>query len=403
MNYIIKPSLQQIALVKITAALWNQHDITDMVNFHIQSPNTELKERWPQMEQEVSGKVSQLPLPNLLKEKAEGFVRLIGFQILNCIEYHKRCLDICYVPDEFYFTSQGTIDEKKTAEMFIKDESIDIITRYKLACIYCLEDDILELWNKIPGSRRTAFCSELVPTHWFRERVSVWFNASQHDLVAFWTHNIKRKEAECHKVARRNSLYQDAFKYAARAGNSVATEYFLQKLTCVEKRESLISVARSVVNIRLYRDEYYMQKYLCDILFILLRQIDEEQQIEIFKNNPYVLEYFLDWPRQIFFMDIVSRMWNFITKELYDCLLFRIFEKKRDGYKDFNYQELLEEFWLQSPEDLKKYVLNALKNSRLNVHRSLYDEKHFLIALLLIRNLDSRKLIDQEFFNKNYT
>lgn len=52
------------------------------------------------------------------------------------MEYHDRNSYLgINLPDELRWTPQGTVDKKKTAEALIKDESLDITRRYKLACI----------------------------------------------------------------------------------------------------------------------------------------------------------------------------------------------------------------------------------------------------------------------------
>lgn len=87
--------------------------------------------------------------------------------------------------------------------------------------------------------------------------------------------------------------------------------------------------------------------------------MDEEQQMEVFKNFPcQILICFLDFPWQIFFMETASHMWDFFPKNIYGVLLGRIIEKVTYGYKDFNYPKLFVENWQQSPNTHKRFVLN---------------------------------------------
>lgn len=81
MNYILKPSLEHIALVKVVVTFWNQDDIRDlMAKFCIPFCSAELKDEWPKIEDRVKEKVIQLPLPALLRDKTLGFIKPIGLK-----------------------------------------------------------------------------------------------------------------------------------------------------------------------------------------------------------------------------------------------------------------------------------------------------------------------------------
>lgn len=73
------------------------------------------------------------------------------------MKHHGDTFSYINLPHEFHWTPQGIIDEKKTAKLLIKDDSIDITTLYKMSCVYCLEDDIPKLWNKVPEDRKKIF------------------------------------------------------------------------------------------------------------------------------------------------------------------------------------------------------------------------------------------------------
>lgn len=379
MNYILKPSLEHIALVKLATTLWNPHDIRDlMTKFCIPLHNSELRKKWQKIEDIILEKVSQLPLPELLKKKTLDFIRHIGFQILNWVEYHRDKFGFNIgIPDEFYWLPRGAVDKKKMAEVLIRDEDIDITTRYKLACNYCLEKNIPELWDRIPEDRKMFFYNEEDPLY-----------VLQHDLVLLWTYDLKGELTKVRNMFeiisnRRCSPYQYAFECAASVGNGVATEYFLQRMNSVERKESLVATTASVATGRFeYHHAEYLKEYYSDILCVLLSHMDNSQQEELFKNFTYhVLKCFLDWPRQIFFMETASCMWSFLSGEIYEALMRKIIDKLKQGYKDFNYQKLFGEMWQQSPDVLKKYVLDG------------YTIDYFILVLFKIRDEINIKLV----------
>ncbi|XP_067130146.1 uncharacterized protein [Centruroides vittatus] len=383
MNYTLTPQLKHIALVKIATTLWNQDDIRAlMAKFYFPLLDSEIREKWQEIEDKVIERVSQLSQPEPLKKEILGFIKPIGLQILKWIEYHRNFLTGSYVKknlSRLFWTRQGTVDKKKTAEALIKNESIDITSCYRLACIYCLEGDVRELWDSMPERKKTAFYNDGHPSF-----------SQEHVLVMFWTYDIKGEVARLNDLIKKikgneMSPYQFAFEYAAIGGNKAATEYFLQKLTPREREESLVRYAGYVAHRRnsARKRSDFPKEFYADVLCFLLSQMDEEQQTEVFESYPYkVLKCFLDWPWQSLFMEIASRMWDFLPEDDYDCLLRAIIYKVIDGYKDCNYQNLFGEFWQQSPNAHKRYVIDECDSgSLLSKLFKIKDKKNLSLVL----------------------
>lgn len=275
MKFVLEPSLEHIALVKVVISLWNQNDVRAQIT-KLSSSDLYLSAEWVKIEDRVMGKVSQLSLPHVLKEKMLGFVKPIGLQILGLMVYHCKifCLYVS-LPDELYWTPHGTVDRKKTAKVLVRDENLDISTRYKLACIYCLEDDIIHLWKSLPDEFKNC----------------VW---DKFPIINFWTLNMKRMG-----LVNTHVNCKVEFLHSVRWFNKVAAEYFLQKLTPREREESLIETAKFVVD--------------SDVLYFLISEMNEEQQKAAFKHGPYrVLKCFLQWPYQRFFIEATNWLLNFL-------------------------------------------------------------------------------------------
>ncbi|KAG8191714.1 hypothetical protein JTE90_008779 [Oedothorax gibbosus] len=189
-----------------------------------------------------------------------------------------------------------------------------------------------------------------------------------------------------------------AFEYAAVGGNKAATEYFLQKLTSREREESLVRstgyvAKRRCVSARNRTD--HPKEHYADVLCFLLSQKDEEQQTEVFKNYPYkVLKCFLDRPWQNFFMQTANRMWDCLSGE--DCNLFlrEMANKVKEGHKDYDYQMLFEEFWQQSPDAHKRYVIDECASGfLLSKLFEIKDEKNIKLILKDATLIEKKKLI----------
>lgn len=75
---------------------------------------------------------------------------------------------------EFCWTPHGAIDKKKKAQVRVKDEKLDVIRRQNLAWNYCLENDFVLLWNKVPKLYRKCFCNEEDPRNiWHPEFIVI--------------------------------------------------------------------------------------------------------------------------------------------------------------------------------------------------------------------------------------
>lgn len=239
--------------------------------------------------------------------------------------------------------------------MLVKKQNVDISMRYKLACIYCLEDDIPELWDRLHVKLRESLSFE-----------DCLDKSSQREIVIFWINGIREE-----RWSNPFFSYKSVFESYAKTGNKAATEFFLQKLTPTEREATLVKTAKYVTD--------------PDVFFYLLTEMDERQQREIFRSDPYrVLECFLEWPVQSFFIEMADLLWDFLPKWDYCVLLKIIIDKITYSYKDWDYEKLFGKFWEKSPDVFKNYIINEFQNG-------------FLLSLLLkIKDTENLKLILQD-------
>ncbi|GIX99030.1 uncharacterized protein CDAR_518971 [Caerostris darwini] len=129
----------------------------------------------------------------------------IEMEILKWKYYHDEFLNKklfeFFLTRKHCWTSLGTIDYKKTAELLVRGPELDIVKRYKLACVYCLCDDIQSIWESLPEKVQNLFYNK-------KDADGV----RQQKLVVLWTY----------------ALNQYAFKFAALNGNKIAAEYFFK-------------------------------------------------------------------------------------------------------------------------------------------------------------------------------
>lgn len=331
MNFPLKASLEHMALLRIAISLWNQKDVLALQRAVILSFIPDPLE-WEKIEERVIEKAQQLSLPKLIKEKVLGVIKPIGMKIFRWIRNYRKkekWIGTDYerdihtdLPPEFFWTSQCTIDVKKTAETLIRKETFDVHRCYRLACEYCLEDDIRRLWKKLPKKLKQ--------------------NLNEYPVTRFWTDYMKRRRAG-------HTSFKKEFYKSVQDANKIASKYFLERLTLQEREESLKCI------------DNYVEP---DFLLFLLQELKEEERVKILKNIPCeVLYCFLEWPWQKYYIDVANCMWNFLSSKDFAWILGDIIWKVRRGYKDYNYQGLFLEFLHKSPSALKDSFIETFNDN----------------------------------------
>ncbi|GIX99037.1 uncharacterized protein CDAR_519011 [Caerostris darwini] len=285
----------------------------------------------------------------------------VGSEILKWKYFHDEFLNKklfeFFLTRKLCWTSLGTIDYKKTAELLVRGPELDLVKRYKLACVYCLRDDIQSLWESLSEKDQNLFYNE--------EDAN---KVGQQTLIVLWTYIIKGEERKLNNLIKADennfTLNQYAFKFAALTGNKIATKYFFQRLTFEEREKCLLRIAQNVAYKRTtctvmycFNSEFH-RRCFSDVLGYLLNRLNREQQRQIFQNHAYqILSCFQDWPWQDLFLQTAEHMWNFLSEGYhYSILLDRLIENRdKCGYK---YQEIFGKYWLQSPSTFKDYMIN---------------------------------------------
>ncbi|KAF8782465.1 hypothetical protein HNY73_012747 [Argiope bruennichi] len=94
-------------------------------------------------------KESLLLIPPKLREGVLERVKRVDIQIEEWIECHEKGGKYSYYPKcAFFWRSEGTIDRIKTAQGIVHSENIDIIARFRMACMYCLSECVQTLWRQ---------------------------------------------------------------------------------------------------------------------------------------------------------------------------------------------------------------------------------------------------------------
>lgn len=343
-------SLKQIALAKISIVLWNQTDLRELLAecfFTVYENDA----HYGLMEFKVRRRVDYLSVPKSVREDILSLIYPIGRQLFKWITNHnaKSYVGIC-LPPEFCWTMYDTINEKETAKALIEDENLSIVTRYKLACTYCFEDDIHMLWSKIPAESR-SFCIE-----------------DDEPLLVLWTHVIGGPVTEnqlnetIRKLGYKScSLYSFAFQYSACEQNKPAAQFFLQKLSDLERSKVIVATAEKVVATENFYCLCSMPEKKIDLLCFLISQMDFNQQISAYKlYSVKILRCFLGLPYKDICLEAMQRLWEYISEKSYLQLLEVIATEMQYKYRYYTayFYELFPKIWHMGSPLYKKLAVN---------------------------------------------
>lgn len=392
--------LSDISVIKVAIEICNNPELKREIlcvpgsDYDIDKGNYQYssKKQWNEIvEKKATVILENLGIAKQLQEKVIGIVLLVGIRMLTWAEYHEGTLgfsreySVNFLNSSF-FTQRGIIDNKKAAEELMKDESLNIKQKYKLACLYCFTDHIPALYRQMTKEDKEKFYDAERP--------------KQPELVKFWSYHLM---GEIDRLKGEKTLDQYRLEKAVESGSKAAVEYCLEKTNLRRKKDAIVDAAVEAVRCRVragpytekdrvvFRNQRYKDSekawvpsdYYVDILSFLLSKMGEDQQIEFLKQDikgakykresfgdqkrSRVLEYFLNWPYQDYFMKTAGLMWEFLPERDYAVLLLRIcgkIESKKEEHlkygegKSYDYRGLLREFWCQSPERYKRYVFS---------------------------------------------
>ncbi|GIZ00027.1 uncharacterized protein CEXT_97471 [Caerostris extrusa] len=153
--------LTQMCLTKMAINICKHQEIASLIELMPSLKTIEEREwyrethKWKRIEQLSVDIISGLLIPEKFKFRIFHTIWPVCMEINLVIrQYFHFSL---YGPpvtnidlqNKLEWTSYGTVDLVRSAKVLIRDERLDVNHRYSLACHYCLEDDIPEIWAKV--------------------------------------------------------------------------------------------------------------------------------------------------------------------------------------------------------------------------------------------------------------
>ncbi|XP_065213561.1 uncharacterized protein LOC135840799 [Planococcus citri] len=160
------PPLKEIAAITIALQLWRQ----EIYLYYIKNASGQ-----PNLEQDI---VSSDPLPRIpatIISFIKIYIRRLGLSIKQWLDDHRKFQQNIFGNEilndfiDFVGDFDGSIHYVRTARRLVRCEQIDKIFRFKLACWYCFEDDIVQIWPSVSNDVKfsnVSFSSVPLPHYW---------------------------------------------------------------------------------------------------------------------------------------------------------------------------------------------------------------------------------------------
>ena len=308
------PTLEYQATLKIALTLWQLADIhEEIVAIFISESKCNISS-FKSLEKKIVDRLCFLP--NRIVASLSYAVVFVGQEIFAYLlyqlnennDYNERNKFVRLYLNSICWTEQATIDKVKSASLLARSPFLTKEKRYKIACLYCIEEEINNLFHQLPGGYWSSF-------------------QYRPGLVEYWTNCMKRKYSQTNAgiVGYQHNIY-GCLEITIRNRNDVAVEYFWK--VCPNQAE----LRRAFMQMAITRQSS------TNILFYFLSQMSREQKLEFIssdKRHVYILleKLLLDVRWLPLFSPSLEGLSAFVSEMDY----IRLLEKSIDCLKQCSY------------------------------------------------------------------
>ncbi|KAL7634543.1 UNVERIFIED_CONTAM: hypothetical protein RMT77_014920 [Armadillidium vulgare] len=405
------PSLQKLCGVKIAIVICNNPDVKNQIFFSWKFPQKSSSKysRWRSaLLRSVTKGLKDYPL-RFVGIIPFYLIPLIGLEMLKWAQFLESHFGLtkkfcCEFIQSSFFTPRGTIDEAKVARDLVKDKSLSLFLRYKLACYYFLSEDLQILWSHLHHELN------------FKETLRNLFPDRE---VIIWTEYLEEKEALSVSSASKLKLLADrflvtAFLYGIENENVEAIKYCLKSMSLSRKiliyknktairnegkvyisssDGNLLSKYNDTINFPTYRNLLSRNLQECGKILevFALRMNEEEMNVLHHEAHFIMLKCFLLWPYQYLFMETAEVVFESLSGDDFYALLHSIVDLIEDPTlgQTWDYRSLLKEFWAKSPSYLHIYAIHTESRRFISSDavNPLFTSKYKLRPIFLIQKL----------------
>lgn len=332
-------------------------------------------------------------LPEIIKNELQNTLELLSIEIMEYTKVYKE-LDCLHqnIIDDLFWNSNGSVNDFETCKNILKRD-LDLDVKIRLACIYCLEEEVHNLLL-------------YKDKYWTKQLEDILLEDASNPnntLIRYWVERLRKKLSE--KVICKISE-KKALDYAMLQWNYIAAKYLFEKLTLHEEyhliRDFCITPDMTVNVKQNFHDRLEFPKIRKNhLLFFMVKQCEIENLQKLWQKSPdlpkTILECFISFTYRNYFFLYDKVFLKQIKDEKYFCELLT--EVSSNFLTD---PKLYEKIYLTIWNDYcskHKYVNLLLfydKHQRL-IKNLLYADKYDFVHLLINKHEDDSK---PDFFCK---
>ncbi|XP_065202543.1 uncharacterized protein LOC135832928 [Planococcus citri] len=339
------PALQQLAAIAVAVKLWREqvgeHRLNNTLDKFGQESNISLDSVRPH-------------LPSTILPIIENYTTYIQGSLCRYDDEYRRrqwLLESLSKFDDIVCDVDGTINYDRTARRALLCEEISDVYKFEIACLYCLEDDIMRIWPSV---------SNLESLNLSDDDFS-FIEFHQNSLLCYW---ICRLRNELHRIPifLPEKTIDEHLMEILVADNWSSIRYFWCRLKNVESRVA---------------NAWYLLERRTSIFcrYILAKLNEEELDALIAKaNEHYGFMYcvFKKWYFRCGYYEIdkkracVLTTWHFvrhkINTEEFIRIVDDIFSTQKYGEDEIeipNGEFFSREFWNDTPDHLKRWMFEV--------------------------------------------
>ncbi|XP_065220009.1 uncharacterized protein LOC135845409 isoform X3 [Planococcus citri] len=289
--------------------------------------------------------IVSLPLPSIIRQMIKECILVVENSLKKWSKFHDSCIfshrkdeNIAIVFEDFMaWRADGTINFEETAVNLIECDKSSQMEKYRLACIYCLVDDVKKLWP-------------------------IETDADQ-PLIKYWNQRMSGEQCAESSLLKDNSFH-----------NQSAFEYLWGFMTDDEQ-------VRKVKNISNWSTGKSLLKYA-------LLKLSESQLERVMMSHASDVFYALYFESKASVIPLWDHVKNVITPNVFKAIILQFL-----AFATRKVPSLAYDLWIRAPELLKNHIL--VNNFQYVLNCSTKDERLFF-DLLLTTDVETREKIWRE-------
>ncbi|XP_065211010.1 uncharacterized protein LOC135839065 isoform X2 [Planococcus citri] len=239
-----------------------------------------------------------IALPSAIKQKIDRFMPIVKEQIISWNNFYDReiffdrlCRRAYHYFHVLVWSDDGTINEEETAREMLKQDDLNAVEKYRIACNHCLENEIRTLKSNL------------------KTKIELRKVRGRYPLVYYWECICRNEKTT---ISLENLFDEDECMYPVSA-----VDYFLNRLTSEERISAL-------------QHSYFMKSTFRSWENFLMK-LSNEQLVSLFDDT----EILYREPYNIF--DYLMRFW------MHADFVEQVWMRVQDTYSDHQFSYLIKE------------------------------------------------------------